>query len=73
MGDKIEIKGNIYSQYLNALKRNLIDMAANGNLKTLSTEQPKDTKMETQSTKEPSKKNESDIVFFKYSFIQKQG
>ena len=73
VGDKIEIKGNIYSQYLNALKRNLIDMAANGNLKTLSTEQPKDTKMETQSTKEPSKKNESDIVFFKYSFIQKQG
>ena len=63
-GDKVEIKGNISSSYLKNLKKHLTDLAANGSLKTLPIEQPKEKPAET---------NESDTVFFKYSFIQKRG
>ncbi len=63
-GNKVEIKGNISSTYLNTFKNNLTDLAENGTLKTLTTEQPKDDSTET---------NTSDTVVFKYSFIQKRG
>ena len=71
--DKIEIKGNISSQYLESFKKDLIDLTANGNLKTLPITQPKDPTVETPSKKELPETHEPDTIFFQYSFIQKRG
>ena len=73
VGNKIEITGHISTQYLEDLKNNLTNLAESGSLKALSGEHSKDTITKTQSEKKLSDKNESDTVFFKYSFIQKQG
>lgn len=70
IGNKVEIRGNISPQYLKKLKKNLIDLAENGSLKTLPTKQQP---MKIDPIKENPDTNKPDTVFFKYSFIQKQG
>ena len=73
VGNKIEIQGEISSQYFETLKKNLIDLATTGSLKTLSTKRLKDTTAEIKSEERISDNTQNNIVFFSYSFIQKQG
>ena len=73
MGDKIEIYGNISTQYLATFKKNLIDLAENGDIKTLLKKQPNTIKSATQPKETTLDNNKPDIVFFRYSFTQKQG
>ncbi len=73
MGDKVEIKGEIAVRYLPFLEKNLIQLAAVGSLKALEKKQLQNTESKEKSENESSGKTESDTVFFKYSFIQKQG
>ena len=63
LDDTIEIKGTIVASYLNLLETNLTQLAKTGSFK----------KIEDNSSNKLENDTESNIVSFKYSFIQKQG
>ncbi len=80
-GNNIEIQGSISALYLELLEKKLTDLAVSGSLKKsplaikqnhLAKKQQANTD-ETPLEKKSPKVKERNIVFFKYSFIQKQG
>lgn len=79
--DNIEIQGSISDIYLELLEKKLMDLAIKGSLKkspvtikqNLQAEKPKTNTDKISLKKKPSEEEERNIIFFKYSFIQKQG